>query len=259
MTSNERVAIVTGGASGIGQAVVERLADRGMHVVVADVDDDRGNAVANNVGGVFVECDVRDPAAHERVVAAAESAYGGLDVIHLNAGVTTGERDLASLSLESYRRIMAINLDGVVFGVRAALPALRRRGGGVIVATASLSGLTAYSADPIYAMTKHGVVGLTRALGDMHAADNIRVNCVCPGFVDTPLLANYAEIFRAAGFPLLEPGDVAAGVLAAIDSEGTGEAWVVQPGRDPLPYGFRGVPGPRAEGAAGMAPPPPPA
>jgi NAD(P)-dependent dehydrogenase (short-subunit alcohol dehydrogenase family) len=150
-----------------------------------------------------------------------------------------------SLDVERYRAVLAINVDGVVFGVRSALPALRRAGGGSIVITASLSGLTPYPADPIYAMTKHAVVGLTRSLAVPLSADNVTINCVCPGFVETPLIDEYLDRFRSAGYPLLTADEVADAVLAALRSERSGDAWVCQPGRPAAPYAFRGVPGPR--------------
>lgn len=250
------VALVTGGASGIGLATVRRLAALGARVVVADVDEQGGEAAAAEVGGRYVDCDVRDPAAHERAIALAQQTYGGLDVIHLNAGLASGTDQLDRLTVDRYRLVVGVNLDGVVFGVRAVLPALRQRGGGSIVATASLSGLTDYPGDPIYAATKHAVVGLVRALAATLAPDRIQINCVCPGFVDTPLLAGHVEQFTAAGYPLLSADDVADAVVAAVTSRGSGQAWVVQPGRPAAPYEFRGVPGPRGVGA-GHRPPNP--
>ena len=248
---------MTGGASGIGLAVVRRLAAARARVVVADVDQAGGAAAAGEAGGTFVATDVGDPDAMQAAVDAAEAAYGGLDLVHLNAGVTTGTAALDRLDLERYRRVVAVNLDGVVFGIRSALPALRRRGGGAIVATASLAGLTAYPGDPVYSMTKHAVVGLTRTLAEPLAVDRVTVNCVCPGFADTPMLDRFAEGFRAAGFPLLSADEVASAVLAAAAGGGSGQAWVCQPGRPPEPFRFGGVPGPRVPGGHGPPPVPP--
>jgi NAD(P)-dependent dehydrogenase (short-subunit alcohol dehydrogenase family) len=128
--------------------------------------------------------------------------------------------------------------------------------GDVIVVTASLAGLTGVEGDPIYALTKHAVIGLIRSVAPQLAERGIRINAVCPGFADTPMVSGELRAsLESAGFPLLEPDDVAEAVLLAARSEGTGEAWVVQPGRDPEPYRFRGIPGPRAAGAEGLAPP----
>ncbi|MGH3320692.1 MAG: SDR family oxidoreductase [Streptosporangiaceae bacterium] len=253
--SDPPVLLVTGGAAGIGRALVRRLAARPARVVVVDVDADAGEEAASEVGGVFVRADVRDPAASERAVAAAEDAYGRLDLVHLNAGVDAGEPEPTALDPERYRHAVSVNVDGVYFGVRAALPALRRAGGGAIVATASLAGLVAYPMDPVYGMTKHAVVGLVRALAPRLEADRVRIACVCPGFVDTPLLGEHRQGFVDAGFPLLSPDGVAAAVEAALFSTETGGAWVVQPGRETVPYRFGGVPGPRVPGREAVSPP----
>jgi NAD(P)-dependent dehydrogenase (short-subunit alcohol dehydrogenase family) len=248
-----KVGLVTGGASGIGRAVVEHLAKAGASVMVADVDEAGGSEVADSVGGAFVRTDVTDPAQSERAVAEALGRFGRLDIAHLNAGIVTGESDIERLSVDAYRRAVGINLDGVVYGAMAAVPAMSD--GGAIIATASLAGLVAYPGDPIYAVTKHAVVGFVRSLGEQLEPRNITVNAICPGFVDTQLIGPFADEFRKAGFPLLSTDDVAEAVLQVADSELTGQVFVVQPGREPAPYKFRGVPGPRTEGAEGMAPP----
>ena len=238
------VVLVTGGANGIGAAAARRLASRGAHVVVADVDE-RGADVAAEIGGLFAYCDVREPADSEAAVSAAVAAFGGLDVAFLNAGVSTTSVRLGrpAWDLAAYRRAFAINVDGVFFGVNAALPALRDRGRGAVVLTASLS---AVPADPIYAATKHAVVGLARALGPALAADNVTVNALCPGFADTAINNPVRHLISAAGIPMMTPGDVAEALLAILGSDHTGQAWYVQPGRASEPFNFRHVPGPRA-------------
>jgi NAD(P)-dependent dehydrogenase (short-subunit alcohol dehydrogenase family) len=239
-----RTALITGGASGIGLAVARALAEDGARVVIADRDEAVGRAAAAGVGGVFVRTDVRQPDEVRAAVETAEAQGGHLDLVVLNAGITTGETPIDRLDLELYRTITAVNVDGVVFGIQAALPALRGGGGGAIVVTASLSGLTPYPQDPVYSMTKHAVVGLTRSLAGPLEQDGITVNCVCPGFVSTGLIDAYRERFRQEGLPLLTPEEVAGAVLAAAGSGRSGEAWVCQPGRPCEPYRFRGVPGP---------------
>ena len=136
-----RVALITGGASGIGLAVGRALAADGVRTVLADRDERAGQAASAELGAVFVRTDAGNP---EEVRAAVEAARqeGRLNLVVLNAGITTGETPIERLPLDRYRAIMAVNVDGVVFGVQAALPVLRAAGGGAIVATASLSGLT---------------------------------------------------------------------------------------------------------------------
>jgi NAD(P)-dependent dehydrogenase (short-subunit alcohol dehydrogenase family) len=239
------VALVTGGASGIGAAVARKLAARGSAVMVADVDAERGEAVAAEVGGGYVHCDVRDLEASRAAVAAAVERFGGLDLAFLNAGISTGTTPGEDFDLERYRRAMSVNLDGVVFGVVAALPALRRRGGGDIVATASLAGLTAVPFDPIYAANKHAVVGLVRSLGPVHESEGIRVNAVCPSFAETPIIDEIRDALRQGNVPILTADDVSDAVLAILDAKSAGECWYVQVGRTSEPFAFRNLPGPR--------------
>jgi NAD(P)-dependent dehydrogenase (short-subunit alcohol dehydrogenase family) len=169
----------------------------------------------------------------------------GVDLVHLNAGVTTGEGDIAAVTDEQYVRLRSINLDGVVFGARAAARDMAGRGGS-IVATASVAGLLGFAPDPLYTAVKHGVVGLVRALGPALGPKGIRINAVCPGIVDTPLLPPGASArLHDAGYPLIDPAEVAAAVVAAATSGRTGECWTVLPGRDSQPFTFAPVDMPR--------------
>ncbi|TQM09783.1 SDR family oxidoreductase [Pseudonocardia kunmingensis] len=235
-------ALVTGGASGIGAAAARRLAGAGARVAVADRDEAAAAALVEELGGLALGGDVADPERMPAHVAAAEEAFGRLDVVLLNAGVTGGQSGVEELDLAAYRRIVGVNVDHVVFGLTAAVPALRRAGGGTVIATASLAGLVAMPGDALYTMTKHAVVGYVRSAAPTLAPEGIRVNAVCPGFADTPLLARAKD--RFAGFPLLTAEDVADAIDAVLERGEPGECWFVQPGREPAPYGFRGVPGP---------------
>jgi NAD(P)-dependent dehydrogenase (short-subunit alcohol dehydrogenase family) len=223
--------LVTGSAGGIGQAIVERLEQEGASVHELDL-----------VTGF----DVTDP-----------TAWQGVDRVELaclNAGVTTSTASITELTREEYRRVVGVNVDGVVYGVRRM--AREMEDGDAIVVTASLAGLTAVENDPVYALTKHAVVGFVRSVAPQLAERGIRINAVCPGFADTPMVAGeLRSSLEAAEFPLLTADEVAEAVLRAARSDGTGEAWVVQPGRDPEPYRFRGIPGPRVAGKEGLAPP----
>jgi NAD(P)-dependent dehydrogenase (short-subunit alcohol dehydrogenase family) len=214
-------ALVTGSAGGIGGAIVAKLRSEGFHVQELDL-----------VTGF----DVTDSAAWDHV--------GSVELACLNAGVLTGDGDVRELTDRQYRRAMSVNVDGVVFGVRRldqVMPV-----GGAIVVTASLAGLTPIPDDPVYGLTKHAVVGFVRSVAPQLEERGIRINAVCPGWADTGLMTNeYKEKLRGEGLRLLSPDAVADGVWAAYTSDGTGEAWVVQPGREPLRYEFKGVPGPR--------------
>ena len=224
-------ALVTGAAGGIGRALVERLEREGC--VVQELD-------------LVTGFDVADPTAWQSV--------DRVELACLNAGVVTSTSSVTELTAEEYQRIVAVNVDGVVYGVRRL--AREMEDGDAIVVTASLAGLTGVEGDPIYALTKHAVVGFVRSVAPQLAERGIRINAVCPGFADTPMVAGaLRESLEAAGFPLLQPEEVADAVLRAARSEDTGEAWIVQPGRDPEPYGFRGIPGARTPDAGGVAPP----
>ena len=246
MELRDKVALITGGASGLGRATALALAAEGVEVVIADVDEDGGRAVAAEVGGHFVACDVSDFEANRAMVAAAVEAAGGVDIAHLNAGVATGFGVGDEFDVERYRRVMGINLDGVVYGTHAVLPALKARGGGAIVATASLAGLASIPFDPIYAANKHGVVGFVRGLAPALEGEGIRVNGVCPGFAESGLTKGLEEGIAAFGVPIMPASDVAAVVQGLFEGDMTGECWFVQPGRTGA-FEFRRVPGPRLE------------
>ena len=241
----DKVALVTGGASGLGRATCVALAAAGAQVVVADVQDEAGEDVAARLGGAFVHADVSSLGENLAMVAAATERFGGVDLAFLNAGLASGFGLGPEFDVERYRRVMGVNLDGVVFGVHAVLPALRARGGGAIVATASLAGLTAVPMDPLYAANKHAVVGLCRSLGPALAPEGIHINAVCPGFAESAMTAPMRDALIAAGFEMIPAETVAGAVIRLLGSDRAGEAWFVQPGREPAAFEFRRVPGPR--------------
>jgi NAD(P)-dependent dehydrogenase (short-subunit alcohol dehydrogenase family) len=227
-----RTALVTGAASGIGAAITALLRRRGCDVLALDRDEG---------------FDVGDPQAWTRVDA--------VELACLNAGVTTGERDVRALSDDAYRRILGANVDGVVFGVRRLAEV--QQAGSAIVVTASLAGLVAATVDPLYTLTKHAVVGFVRSVAPQLRERGIRINAIAPGFVDTPLIGDEGRSrFLAAGFPLLQPEQVAEAVVRVAETNASGQVWVVQPGRDPVPFRFPNVPGPRDESGAPVGAPP---
>ena len=244
MSAEGKVALLTGGASGFGAEVAHQLSRRGDSVVLLDVDVEGGERVAREVGGHFLRCDV---SSYDEVMAStadAEQVHGRLDLIFLNAGIAGGCGVDEDFELALYRRAMGVNLDGVVFGVHAALPALRRRGGGSIVCTASMAGLTGTAFDPIYGANKHAVVGLVRALGPTLAPDGITINAFCPGFAQTKIIKPMAAMLEASGVPIIGVEQAGETVLRMFDSTDSGQAWLLQAGREGEPYRFRGIPGP---------------
>ncbi len=251
-----KVALITGAASGIGRATAERLAGEGARICVVDLTDDTGRVVADSLGGHFVQADAGEADEVDAAFAECERELGGIDIAFLNAGIAIGHPDLDTLPDDVYRRIMRVNVDGVVYGARAAIPAMERRGGGAIVATSSLAGLIPFPPDPIYDLTKHAVVGLIRSIAPTLAARGITANTVNPGITDTSILSDDAKrMLTEAGFPLMSPTQIADAVLRIVTTGRTGQCWVCQPGREPEPYEFHQVPGPRSEGAKGKVPP----
>ncbi|MFJ7130543.1 SDR family NAD(P)-dependent oxidoreductase [Streptomyces sp. NPDC098101] len=242
------VVLVTGGASGIGAAAVRRFAGHGSRVVVADVDTGRGEALAAETGALFVRTDVTELADNEAAVAAAVEAYGRLDVVHLNAGTISGTTIGEAFAPERYRRLMGVNLDSVVFGVQAAYGPLKASGGSVVV-TASATGMRP-SYEVFYAASKHAVVGLVRSLGPVLEADGISINALCPGLVDTPLIAERMDELTRAGLPIATSADVVDALETVLADRRTGQAWLVMADRDVAPFAFADLPVPHEKNLA---------
>jgi NAD(P)-dependent dehydrogenase (short-subunit alcohol dehydrogenase family) len=239
-----KIALVTGAASGLGLATARAVTAEGANVVCADIDLAGASAAAEELGGHAVQCDVSDLEANRAMVRFAVERCGGLDLVHLNAGVSTGCGVGEDFDLATYRRAMGANLDGVVFGLHAVLPALQERGGGAVVATASLAGLTGVPYDPLYSANKHAVVGLVRSLASL-AERGIRVNAVCPGFAESRIIAPIRDALLESGLNIIPAETVAGAVLDLFAGDAAGACVVIQPGHEPLEFAFRGVPGPR--------------
>ncbi len=249
MDPNGKVALITGAGSGIGRATALLLAEKGASVVVADVDESGGNETVEMVkaaGGeaAFVRADVTSREDVDAMVVFTTKTYGGLDIAYNNAGVGTPGARFPDAAPVDWERTFLIDLLAVVACIQAQVPALRERGGGVIISTASIAGLMGYMPDPIYAAAKHGVVGLTRSMEFLKADANIRVNCVCPGVVDTPMIrkvrdnsdpeAKARAEAMVASMPLIEPKTIAETVLELIrDDSANGVAMSVTYGRPP--------------------------
>ncbi|MGB7979243.1 MAG: SDR family NAD(P)-dependent oxidoreductase [Candidatus Nanopelagicales bacterium] len=237
------VALVTGGAAGIGAGVCRMLAATGARVMVADLDHAGAMLVADEIGGRAVACDVSSLAELRAAVAAAVDWGDRLDIVVLNAGIDSGFT-LEDFDEAAYRRAMGVNLDGVVFGLAAALPALRASGGGRVVVLASLAGLAPVPMDPVYAANKAAVINFVRSVGPGLLGQGIVVNAVCPGFADTAIVDRVRGFLAAGGMPLLSVDEVVAAVWTVLASPDAGQAWLVQYGRAVAPYRFGGVPGP---------------
>lgn len=240
------VALVTGGAHGLGRATCRALARDGHDVLVVDIDEQAGRGVAAEVGGAFLVADVARLEDNRAMVAAALDRFGRLDGAVLNAGVAAGCGIGGSFDLDRYRRVMGANVDGVAFGVHAALDAVSASGGGSIVVTASLAGLAPMPTDGLYGASKHAAVGLVRSLGPVLARRGVRLSAVCPGFAESRLLDPYRAALTAAGAPIMSADHVAEVLVDVLldESSQAGDCWYVQAGHPPARFAFGDVPPP---------------
>lgn len=205
-----KVAIVTGGGSGIGEACTKLLARRGASVLVSDVELAAAERVAGEIesaGGRAAadRTDVADPEQVEAMVATAVERFGGLDIGVNNAGIGGPTAPTGEYPLDGWRTVMSVNLEGVFYCTRAEIGPMRQRGGGSIVNMASILGAVGFANSVAYVAAKHGVVGLTQNAAIEYATDNIRVNAVGPGFIRTPLLDANLDEETLKGIAALHP------------------------------------------------------
>jgi len=226
-----RVAVITGGGSGIGLATARRFHDEGARVVIVDVNEDAGNAAAAEVNGEFVAVDVTDEGGVRDLYAHVKDAYGTVDIAFNNAGISPPDDDsILDTGLEAWERVQRVNLTSVYLCCKYAIPYMREQGRGSIINTASFVALMGAATSQIsYTASKGGVLAMTRELGVQFAREGVRVNALCPGPVNTPLLQ---ELFakdperaarRLVHIPMgrfAEPSEIAAAVafLASDDS-----------------------------------------
>ncbi len=190
-----KVALVTGGASGIGKSTALLYASGGAAVLISDMDQKGGEAVAADIrknGGkaAFAATDVSNPADCERMVQAALDQFGRLDIACNNAGIGGESKPSGEMSVEGWQKVLSVNLSGVFYCMRFEIPAMLKTGGGAIVNMSSILGTVGFAGSPGYVAAKHGVVGLTRNAALEYSSQGIRVNAVGPGFISTPLLAD---------------------------------------------------------------------
>jgi NAD(P)-dependent dehydrogenase (short-subunit alcohol dehydrogenase family) len=243
-------ALVTGGASGIGRATALAFAREGARVAVADIMQDAAQRTVTEIeamGGeaLAIACDVTDDDAVKAMIAATVDAFGSLDCAFNNAGiapyqVNAGGQKIADVAPEAWRRLIDVNLTGVWLCLRHEVAQMRAQGsGGVIINTASILGLVGTATSSAYVAAKHGVVGLTKVAAADHAEDNIRVNAVCPGYIETPMTE---ETMRRRGERIMarvpmarmgKAGEIAEAVVWLCSPKAsfvTGVSWAVDGG-----------------------------
>jgi NAD(P)-dependent dehydrogenase (short-subunit alcohol dehydrogenase family) len=211
MDINGKTAVITGGGSGIGRATAQRLAAAGASIVIADVDTAMGEdsvrlIEAKGRRAVFIKTDVNDPEQVKRMCELALTKFGHLDILHNNAGIAVGPPGFPRASIEQWRRVIDLDLTAVILGCYVAVPLMDR--GGAIVNTASMAGLYPHTNDPIYGAAKAGVVNLTYSLANWWSERKIRVNCVCPGITDTPMVRKGLEAAEKAGMQSWMPSKI---------------------------------------------------
>lgn len=222
-----KTALVTGAATGIGAAVSRALAAAGVQVAVCDINETQGRVLAEDIGGIFVPCDVTNFDSVRAAVDSCVEQLGVPDYVHLNAGimtVPTGDPYLAieEVSQAQYRKIVGVNLDGVFHGVKALLPLMRSKGGTITI-TASTAGLTVVPVDPMYTATKYALVGFGRAVAAANAGSSVRINVICPGVVDTAIVP---DDFRKPEYGMMPAAVMAAEVVDLLVNGANGEVRV---------------------------------
>lgn len=190
---SERTVIVTGAASGIGATCAETFAREGARVVIGDLNDQAGEELANRIAGIFVHTDVSEASSVENLIKEAHAQTHRIDVIMNNAGIDGEQASTGKSSPENWDRVVGVNLNGVYYGMKYALPHMIRQQSGVILNTGSTVGLNGMGGLPAYSASKAGVIHLTRAVAVENARHNIRANSICPSVVQTPLLEHFIE------------------------------------------------------------------
>lgn len=241
-----KTVLITGGASGIGEATADLFAAHGARVIVADVQDELGNAVVQLLGARhrYVHLDVSKPEEWTNAVASSVTDLGGLDVLILNAAVLTGpagapimDDPLQWMTPERINRILAVNMGGIVHGVVACLPELLKKADSTIMCVSSLAGISPWLWDPVYSMTKAGVIGFVRSMTPTLSPKGVRMLAVCPHSVQTAFMPpDLAQQKKDLGLQSSPPSHMAESILTIYKDAGPGEIWVGQADEGPYQY-----------------------
>lgn len=240
------VAIVTGASSGIGRSAALRFAEEGASVVAADVDDEGGMETVSEIEetsgeATFVRTDVSDWSDNEEMVETAVDTYGGLDFAFNNAGIEGENHAASEQPMDNWERVIDVNLKGVFLSMKAEIPVMLEHGGGSIVNTSSIAGVLGFPEISPYVASKHGVIGLTKTAALEYSGEGVRVNAICPGVIDTPMVERSSGEMDAvdqaiAATPIgrlgapEEIGDAAVWLCSEDASFVTGEAMVIDGG-----------------------------
>jgi NAD(P)-dependent dehydrogenase (short-subunit alcohol dehydrogenase family) len=231
---SQKVALVTGAATGIGAAVCTALANQGVRVAVCDINKVDGEALAKKIGGEFIDCNVTNLVSVQGAVNICTQRLGIPDYVHLNAGIMTVPTGAPFLAIEDvteaqYQKIVGVNLNGVYHGMKTVLPLMRDKGGAVTI-TASTAGLSVVPVDPMYTATKYALIGFGRAVAAANQGTNIRVNVICPGVTDTQIVP---DDYRGPEFNLMTVEVMAAEIVDLLFNGENGEVRVKNVGDKP--------------------------
>lgn len=250
----DEIALITGGATGIGAATAQALAARDMRVVVCDINVSAGQRLADEIEGLFIECDVSDFNSVRDAVSACEQTFGTPTYGLLNAGIMTVPAGgdflpIEAVSLEQFHRITGVNFNGVFHGMKALLPKLKAVGGGAITTTASTAAFGQLAIDPLYSATKHGLVGFVRSVAGANTHSKVRINAICPSVVDTAIVP---ESFRDPD-TIMPPQEMAEAIVDLLLHGRNGEIRAKVAGAEAFvvpPVDVAATGGPRLEGMA---------
>jgi len=224
---SKKIALVTGGATGIGAAVCTELANHDIHVAICDIKKADGKVLAKKIGGEFIECDVTSLASVEEAAKICAARLGVPDYVHLNAGIMTVPTGDPFLAIEDvteaqYQKIIGVNLNGIFHGIKTLLPRMRGKGGAVTI-TASTAGLSVVPVDPMYTATKYALIGFGRAIAAANEGSNIRINVICPGVTDTQIVP---DEYRSLEFDVMPVKIIATEIVDLLFNGPNGEVRV---------------------------------